>query len=1184
MEFSAYHNSQDLFYRQPFGAVKCGQRITLRLKALSPLPITACILRLWEKEREIRLSMQQIPEQRSQETVSYANQKFLAEARDGELYEAEYVVPQTPGLIWYYFVIHTGSRIYYYGNNPKNLGGAGSLWEQEPPAFQITVFKLTTVPEWYKRGVIYQIFVDRFYNHQKNGFSCQPRRNALLHANWSDQPVYIKDESGRVTDWDFFGGTLQGVREKLPYLQELGISILYFNPIFEAASNHKYDTANYHRIDPMYGDDKVFQSLIDRAKDYGISIILDGVFSHTGSDSIYFNKYGNYPEVGAYQSVDSPYYHWYKFKGSPEEYESWWGVDSLPEVNEMAPSYRQYIYGSDNSVINKWLKLGVAGWRLDVADELPDEFIQELRQALKALNPEAVLIGEVWEDASHKVSYGRLRPYFWGDELDAVMNYPFRTSFLRFILGQSDSQDVYGEIMSLFENYPRENFYAAMNLIGSHDTMRVLTLLGEAPAEQSLTKTEQRNFRLAADPRQLAVKRLKLLSLLQMTFPGVPCIYYGDEAGLEGYADPYNRGTYPWGREDQEILNWYQRILRMRAEFEVFPTGDFQSFCFEPEVYGFTRIGDEEEICILVNRHQEEAMTVDLSSKISPSSLLIDLISGERLVPETVKALSVNALSGRALFSKKNPPQDLQLNRCCGVLLHISSLPSSWGLGDLGQEAFDFVNFLADSGQSLWQVLPLNPAGVGDCPYQSESVFAGNSLFISLDHLIQEGLLDPQETREQYLELINIGLRESLLKQALRELKEDLLYKAYQRFKEKLQLNRVNRSLGSSSESITHNFSEFLSQENYGEFQAKHQDWLPDYSLFRALKEKFGEKPWYEWESKIALRETQALADYAELLQEKMSFIEFQQYTFFYEWGRLKIYAAGKGIKLIGDLPHFVAADSCDVWLNRDLFKLDEQGRPAKIAGVPPDYFSRTGQLWGNPVYDWPAHAATQYAWWKRRINYSLEQFDYIRLDHFRGFEAFWEVNAGEETAENGRWMKGPGKRFFENLFARFGKCPFIVEDLGIITPEVNILKQIFGFPGIKVLQFTSPKELALQSDTNFVYYTGTHDNNTLLGWCERNRLDEEGREGSNLSEQEITMQAREDCSQLIDKVYLSQAIWVILPLQDILGLGEEARMNVPGTVHGNWKWQLVKNYNSDEVRMWLHSKAQKAKRIINKN
>jgi len=1164
----AYHNSHDLHYRAPFGAVPCGQRIIVRLRTFSAVPVELCVLRLWENDREITRPMQQTTvDHRSQDLATDSSQDPCAVMT---LFEVDYEVPNITGLIWYYFVIRVGFQTYYYGNNLKKLGGEGTLSEQEPPSYQITVHKPMTVPAWYKGGVMYQVFVDRFFNDHENKFTYYPRKNTLLHANWSDPPLYIKDEKGRVTDWDFFGGTLQGVIEKIPYFRELGISILYFNPIFDALSNHKYDTADYHRIDPMFGDDSTFEQLIFTAKQSGISVILDGVFSHTGSDSIYFNKYGNYPGVGAYQSVDSPYFSWYKVKSNPQEYESWWGVDSLPEVNEMNSSYRQFIYGSDESVISKWLNLGVAGWRLDVADELPDEFIREFRQAMKTIRPNAVLIGEVWEDASNKTSYGKQREYFSGNELDGTMNYPFRASFLSFILGESDSSVVHQELMSLYENYPRENFYAAMNIIGSHDTIRILTLLGDAPAEQSLTKTEQRNFRLPTKARQLGIQRLKLLSLIQMTFPGVPCIYYGDETGVEGYADPYNRATYPWGQEDNEIMAWYRQILRLRAEYEVLKTGEFESFFFEPDVYGFTRVGKDEEITVLINRHRQETKIVDLSIRLHSSSWVVDLMKGDILSPETLSAVAISPLIGRVLLKRNKPPHDFRLDRSCGVLLHISSLPSAWGLGDLGTEAYAFVDFLASSGQSLWQVLPLNPAGVEDCPYQSESVFAGNTLFISLDHMIKEGLLNLTDTREKFEKIRNLGLRKSLLFLAYKNLKRDLLHEAYQKF---LELSKSN-SLSSAAPAQ----STYLSQENFLKFKTHHQEWLKDYILFRALKKHFGEVPWYEWQPEIVSREMKELAEYRVLLREEMGFIEFLQYTFFYDWDELKVYASSKGIQLIGDLPHFVAADSCDVWANPSLFLLDEQGRPAKTAGVPPDYFSKTGQLWGNPIYDWDTLAVTQYDWWKKRLRMGLELFAYIRLDHFRGFEAYWEVDAGEETAEKGHWIKGPGKRFFESMLESLGKLPFIIEDLGFITTEVNLLKQLFGFPGIKVLQFTPLNEI-IKQETNFVYYTGTHDNNTLLGWYEKNYLTEGETPIDDSLDQTIRHQL--ECRRMIEEAYSSQAAWIILPMQDILGLGEKARMNVPGTVHGNWQWQLDKIPEAEELSLWLRTQAKKTKRSM---
>ena len=370
--------------------------------------------------------------------------------------------------------------------------------------------------------------------------------------------------------------------------------------------------------------------------------------------------------------------------------------------------------------------------------------------------------------------------------------------------------------------------------------------------------------------------------------------------------------------------------------------------------------------------------------------------------------------------------------------------------------------------------------------------------------------------------------------------------------------------------------SNYLSQENFVDFKTHNNGWLNDYSLFRVLKAHFKEVPWYDWEPEVASRDPEILSQFRVLLQAEIGFVEFLQYTFFYEWSQLKAYAKSKQVQLIGDLPHFAAADSCDVWVNRDIFVLDKQGRPAKTAGVPPDYFSKTGQSWGNPVYDWEALANTDFEWWKKRIQLGLEMFDYLRLDHFRGFEAYWEVSAGEETAEKGHWIKGPGKEFFQVMFEAFGKCPFILEDLGEITTEVNVLIQILGYPGMKVLQFTPLAEIESEP-TNFIYYSGTHDNNTLLGWYKSNLGDVE-KTTENAANQ--NMASRDACSKLIEEIYMSQAVWVILPMQDILGLGEEARMNVPGTIYGNWQWRLDNNLVADELKLWLRSMTERAKRL----
>ena len=600
-----YHDSHQLFFRTPFGAVPCEKAVRLRLEVFSPEPVQQAVLRLWK----YGLVEERIP------------MTLLEEEGERQVHEATFRAPEIPGLLWYFFIIHYEGKTYYYGNNRHCRGGIGEVYFCEPPSYQITVHKedLTT-PHWFKEAVMYQIFVDRFYNGYADGRIMHTKPNSTIYTDWwEDIPVYNRDpETGKIISYDFFGGNLYGVLKKLPYLKELGISVIYLNPIFESPSNHKYDTSDYKKIDPMFGDNELFQTLCKEAKKLGIAIVLDGVFSHTGSDSIYFNKEGNYPEVGAYQSQKSPYYPWYRFTRYPDLYECWWGIDTLPNVNEMEPSYQNFIIYDKDSVLKYWLKLGAKGWRLDVADELPDEFIRNFYAVLKETDPEAVLIGEVWEDASNKVSYGKLRGYLLGDELDSVMNYPFRNILLDYVLGRREAQETNLALMQLFENYPRQHFYSLMNLIGSHDVPRVLTLLGDAPPEHTISKEDQASFSLSPEKRELAIKRLKLMSLFQMTFPGVPCIYYGDEAGVEGYSDPLNRRTYPWGREERELLAWYKKIIALRNKHDVLKTGEWIPLYAQGPIFAFLRMisqgrdvfGQEKKdnvALIIFNRHETES-------------------------------------------------------------------------------------------------------------------------------------------------------------------------------------------------------------------------------------------------------------------------------------------------------------------------------------------------------------------------------------------------------------------------------------------------------------------------------------------------------------------------------------------------------------------------------------------------
>ncbi|MGI6066929.1 MAG: glycoside hydrolase family 13 protein [Bacillota bacterium] len=622
-----FHNSHDLLFRAPFGAVPCGTKLTLRLQVTSARPPEAVILNLWTGDREENISL-----------------VLEEETGDHRLYGVNFSAPQAPGHLWYYFFVRHEGKVFYFGNNRNNTGGRGEMTWDIPPRYQITIYsKKSHTPAWFKETVVYQIFVDRFYRKPEDKTLSLPPQS-LLHVSWDDFPFYIRDpQTHKVVQWDFFGGNLAGVMEKLSYLQELGVGCIYFNPIFHSHSNHKYDTGDYKNIDPGFGGNEIFARLCQEAKTRGINIILDGVFSHTGSDSIYFNKRGNFPSVGAYQSKESPYYSWFRFIEYPEKYESWWGVESLPNVNELNPSYQNYMFYDEDSVIKHWLKAGIKGWRLDVADELPDEFIQKLRTVVKTIDLEAVVIGEVWEDASHKISYGVMRRYFFGDELDSVTNYPFRAYLIDFFLHQKSTEETYARFMSLYENYPRENFYALLNMAGSHDVPRILTVLGEAPPEESLTDWERANYRLPEKNRLLGVKRVKLFSLVQITFPGVPLIYYGDEVGMEGYDDPYNRGTFPWGKEDQGLLAWYRKLINLRNQHDSLKTGEWHLvpagediFCFIRQISGgkdvFGAPKQDGFFLIAVNRNEKNSKHLELDLRRPSPRRLDNLLDEENKV------------------------------------------------------------------------------------------------------------------------------------------------------------------------------------------------------------------------------------------------------------------------------------------------------------------------------------------------------------------------------------------------------------------------------------------------------------------------------------------------------------------------------------------------------------------------
>ncbi len=464
-------------------------------------------------------------------------------------------------------------------------------------AFQLTVYsEIYSPPKGFEGGIMYHIFVDRFCK----GGDYPVREDAIFNPDWENGcPQFAEYRGGFVANNMFFGGTLKGIESKLDYLKELSVSIIYLSPIFEAYSNHKYDTGRYDRVDPMFGGDEALDSLIKAAHKRGIKIILDMVFNHTGSDSIYFNKNGRYPTLGAYQSVDSPYYSWYDFEEYPDKYRCWWGVDILPAVDTKNESYNEYING-ENGIAERYLKKGIDGYRLDVADELDMSFLEDLTAAVKGTKDGSLIIGEVWEDASCKEAYGTRRRYFRGRQLDSVMNYPLRNGIIKFVK-EGDNRALFEGSAYLYQNYPKFVSDNLMNFLGTHDTERVLTVLGTA-GEQGMSAKQLSEYKMGKKERDRAISMLKNAYTILAFMPGIPCIYYGDEAGMEGFRDPFNRMPYPWGRQNRQLLDHYKKIGALRRSRDIFASGYFEIDENTPKgVLVFRRFDKTAEITIAVN-------------------------------------------------------------------------------------------------------------------------------------------------------------------------------------------------------------------------------------------------------------------------------------------------------------------------------------------------------------------------------------------------------------------------------------------------------------------------------------------------------------------------------------------------------------------------------------------------------
>lgn len=560
-------------FKKPLGAVKVGEEIRLNLLFSRPSnPAEVFLVLTKDGEADVFYPMNYVT----------TNINGMME------YTVSFTVT-TRGLYFYHYIVNTEDKQYRIASDEdlNALLGKGQEW-------QLTVYEeATPAPKWLNGGLMYQIFVDRFHI---GGERLKSKNDVVYRDDWGGVPEFRATPEGKILNNDFFGGNLKGITKKLGYLKGLGVTCIYLNPIFEAHSNHKYDTGNYRKVDPDFGTADDLRELIKKAAKKGMRIMLDGVFSHTGDDSIYFNKYGKYDSVGAYQSVHSPYFSWYNFRDFPDEYDCWWNIAILPNTNEENPQFDEYINGEDG-VIRYWTQMGLGGWRFDVADELPDKFLDRAVHAAKSVNPEALMLGEVWEDASNKVAYSRRRRYLQGGQLDSVTNYPFKSDILNFVLS-GDAQRLNNTVNVILNNYPKHVVDNLMNLLDTHDTARLLTVLGDSG------ETETREQRAQAQVRDLpeAIKKLKMAVTLQYTLPGVPCVYYGDEAGVEGFEDPFNRRCYPWDNKNKEIFRFYKKMGGIRlGEKNILAGGTYRKLRADDGVYAFSRGNGLEKLFVVVN-------------------------------------------------------------------------------------------------------------------------------------------------------------------------------------------------------------------------------------------------------------------------------------------------------------------------------------------------------------------------------------------------------------------------------------------------------------------------------------------------------------------------------------------------------------------------------------------------------
>ncbi len=594
-----YFNSMDDRFKSPIGAVKNGTKVSLLIRVNFDLQYSEL-----QYNKIDSFSIVSIP------------LNYIGNEGCDRVYKVEFSINDV-GVFFYRFkLVDFDGRVFYLN---RGYCQKGVLENHPAMMWQLTVYDHSLItPKEFWGKTMYQIFPDRFYKSQKAKKNVPTDR--VIRSDWGGKPLYGENQNDKSTfiGDDYFGGDLKGIEEKLDYLKSLNISVIYLNPIFESHSNHRYNTANYFKIDPSLGDEEDFVSLCKAAHKRDMKVILDGVFSHVGSDSIYFNREGRYPNLGAYQSETSPYRSWFTFEDNPVGYKAWWGISSMPEICENDPSYTDFICG-EKGVLAHWLKLGADGFRLDVADELPDEFLDNIRRRIKLENPKGLLIGEVWEDASTKHSHGGRRRYLLGRQLDGVMNYPFKNAILDF-LTHKDALAFYESVSSIINNYPIETLNCCMNFISTHDTIRAINVLSESNV-CAASRSVQAVSSLSDDEKNKGLELIKIAFSMLFTLNGIPSIYYGDEVGLSGWADPFNRLCFPWEEENESLLDFVKKLSQLREnEREIFAFGKFKFVFASNKIVCFKRFLNQRQITCLVNLSDNAVCVNGYNGKVILSS------------------------------------------------------------------------------------------------------------------------------------------------------------------------------------------------------------------------------------------------------------------------------------------------------------------------------------------------------------------------------------------------------------------------------------------------------------------------------------------------------------------------------------------------------------------------------------